>query len=269
MNNISILVTVYNEEERIVDFMRSFSWSNDIVVIDKSSTDKTVELAKIYNANVISVPYTDESARIANLGIEATKNEWVMMVTASDIIHPKLAQKLIETVNLPNFEYDVISMPYAILVFGIKDKRSPWYNTRENKLARKSVIKFSDRVHEERGTSSKRVYSLPDSETEVLAHLTHRNLDTFFEHHIRYCRLETNKYDDESGIDKVWKEIIKACKLVFLERKTYKIKDDGMAIALAYISYFIMKYLFVWQKFRGKGEQNYKKMREEFNPVND
>ena len=158
MKNISIFAIMYNEEERIEDFLQSFSWSDDIVLVDKSSTDNTVQLAKKYNATIVSVPYTDKVEEIANAGIEKTKHEWVMLVTLSDIIHPKLAQKLLDTVNLPNFDYDVISMPYAIYVFGIKNSRSPWYNTRESKLAKKSVIKISDRVHEERGTTSKKIY---------------------------------------------------------------------------------------------------------------
>lgn len=264
MNNISIFVTVYNEEERIVDFLRSFSWSDDIILLDKSSTDRTVELAKPFNPTIVSIPYSDQTASDSTKCIALAKNEWVMMVTASDVIHPKLAKRLLEAVNRPDFEYDVITMPYSIYVFGIKDARSPWYSTRENKLARKSVISLSDRVHEERGTTSNRVFNIEGPEGEALLHLTHRNIETFFEHHLRYCRLEANKYTDESGVKKSFKEIIEACKLVFLRKKSFRMGEDGRALGLAYISYFIMKYLYVWQKFHGKGESEYKRIRAEF-----
>lgn len=255
---ISVFAIVYNEEERIVDFLRSFSWSDDIVLVDKSSTDRTVELARPFGPTVISVPYTDEVARLASAGLEATKNEWVMMATASDVIHPKLARRLLDAINEPGFDYDAISMPYSIYVFGIKDPRSPWYATREDKLARKSVIRFSDRVHEERGTSPSKTYSLPSDEGEELLHLTHRNLDVFFEHHLRYCRLEADKYVDEGGMKAALGEILKACKTVFLDKKSHKMGPDGMALGIAYISYFMMKYLFIWQKFRAKGDEAYR-----------
>lgn len=261
--NISVFAIIYNEEDRIEDFLRSFSWSDDIVLVDKSSTDRTLKRAEPFKPTIISVPYTDKVARLADLGLAAAKNDWVMMATASDIIHPGLAKKLLEAVNTEGFDYDVITMPYSIYVFGIKDARSPWYSTRENKLARKSAIRFSDRVHEERGTDSPKVYDLPDNEDEALLHLTHRNLDTFFEHHIRYCRLETDKYSDPSAIKETFKEVINACKLVFFKKKSYKLGVDGLALGMAYISYYIMKYLFVWQKFRGKGEETYAKIKSE------
>ena len=269
LKNITILTIVYNEEDRIEDFLGSFSWSNDIILVDKSSTDKTIELAMPYNPTIITVPYTDEAARLSNLGLAAAKNDWVMMATASDVIHPKLAAKLLQAINTEDFEYDVISMPYSIYVFGIKDKRSPWYNTRENKLARKSAIRFSDRVHEERGTSSTKVYYLPENEEEALLHLTHRNLDIFFEHHLRYCRLETQKYSDPSELKKAWREVLQACKLVFLKKRTYRLGEDGLALGIAYISYFIMKYLFIWQKFRGRGEVEYARIKEELARIGD
>jgi glycosyltransferase involved in cell wall biosynthesis len=257
-----VLAGVYNEEERIEGFLRSFAWSDDIIIIDKSSTDRTRDIIQAHKANLITVPYTDDAARLGYLGIEQAKNEWVFMVTASDLIHPALARRLLELINQDEFPYDVIRMPYAMYVFGIKDRRSPWYSKWEQKLARKSAISFADRVHEERGVTSTRVFAMDPDEVEILYHLTHRNLDTFFEHHLRYCKLETRKYDFPESLREIRKEIWAACKLVFIRRKTYRIKDNGWALGLAYISYFIMKYLFVWQKFYGRGEETYQRIRE-------
>jgi len=263
VNNISVLAIVYNEEDRIVDFLRSFIWSNDIILIDKSSSDKTVELARNYSAKIIRVPYTEEVAKLAEMGLSIACNEWVLMATASDIMHPNLAKKILGLINKADFDYDVIEMPYSIYVFGIRDKRSPWYTEWENKLAKKKVIKYSNRVHEERGVLSAKKYRMEYSETDILYHLTHRNIDTFFEHHLRYCKLEADKITDETGVRTAFKQILRACKLVFIERKTYKIKKDGMALGLAYISYFIMSYLFIWQKFYAKGEKTYENIKKD------
>jgi (heptosyl)LPS beta-1,4-glucosyltransferase len=196
------------------------------------------------------------------LGLAAAKNEWILMATASDLIHPRLARKLLDAINSEEFDYDVISMPYSIYVFGIKDRRSPWFKTHEDKLARKSVVSVSDRVHYERGSNSSRVYRMPDSDDEILYHLTHRNIDVFLEHHNRYCKLETDQYSDPSSIKEAFRDILRACKLVFLEKRSYKLGTDGLALGVAYISYFMIKYLFIWQKFRGRGEKTYSEIRD-------
>lgn len=45
-NNISVVVVVYNEEGRIENFLKSFLWADEIIVVDKSSTDRTIEIAR-------------------------------------------------------------------------------------------------------------------------------------------------------------------------------------------------------------------------------
>jgi glycosyltransferase involved in cell wall biosynthesis len=48
MKNISVVTTVFNEETRIENLIKCFSWSDDLIIIDKSSTDKTEEIINKY-----------------------------------------------------------------------------------------------------------------------------------------------------------------------------------------------------------------------------
>ncbi len=45
MSNISVIALVYNEEKRIRNLLDTLAWSDDVILIDKSSTDRTVEIA--------------------------------------------------------------------------------------------------------------------------------------------------------------------------------------------------------------------------------
>lgn len=261
--NISVIAVVYNEAHRIESFLKSFLWCDDLIIVDKSSTDNTRDIVLEYTQNLITVPYSDTGDEL-QFGVDQAKNEWIMTLTASDIIHPALVDKMLKLINTENFEYDVIAIPYALYVFGIRDsKRSPWHSTAKRLLLKKTALKLSKIVHKEYSTVSKNIYKMEFSADENLYHLTHENMSSFFERHNRYTRLEAELFDDEkTALKECFKEVIHSLKFVVLKKKSYLLGWDGVALGLAYISYFIMKYLYVWEKFRCKGPLVYADIRK-------
>lgn len=262
--NISVIAVVYNEAHRIEYFLKSFQWSDDLIIIDKSSTDNTRDIVLRYTQNLITVPYSDTGDE-GKYGVEIAKNEWVMTLTASDTIHPALVTDLLQLINSDRFEYDVISLPFALYVFGIRDpKRSPWHTTRKNLLMKKSALKLSTEVHHEYSISSDKIYKMDYSDKENLYHLTHENMESFFERHNRYTRLEAELlHDERTALRASLKDLFVSIKFVLFKKKSYLLGWDGIALGLAYISYFIMKYLYVWEKFRGRGPARYLDIRNE------
>jgi glycosyltransferase involved in cell wall biosynthesis len=59
---ISILILTFNEEKNLPECLQSFAWSDDIVVLDSFSTDRTVEIAKAGGARVIQRHFDNWSA---------------------------------------------------------------------------------------------------------------------------------------------------------------------------------------------------------------
>jgi len=269
MINISVIAVVYNEEERIENFIKCFLWSDDLTIIDKSSTDKTEEIVKKYispNVHYIKVPYFDhlppDDIKDSIDLLKLAKNEWFMPITASDLIDHKLVDIINKVINTDNFNYGVIGLPYKMYTFGICDKHSPWSYKEQyiNTVYKKDQFVSSNQVHKERDSSGK-VFRINDLNNGYFYHLTHRNLDIFYERHLRYSVLETNKHDDPKIARKeTMRGVLRAIKRTFFTKKTYKLGWDGMALTLAYISYYIMTYLAVWQKFNKKGESVYQEI---------
>ncbi len=263
-NNITVITVVYNEEERIETLLKSMQWSDDIIVVEKSSTDKTKEIALRYTQNVITVPYSDTGDE-TKYGVKVAKNEWVMTVTASDIMHPKLAGKLLELVNNEkiNTHYDIIRFPFQMGALGIIDKHSPWYFPLKPWLCKKSVLVTKNEVHREVSFSSNRIYKMKKSNTEAMFHLTHQDLDSFFERHLRYTKAETKKYDSKvKGLLTALKEMFLAIIWLIFYKRVWLLGWNGIALAFAFLSYYMMKYLFIWEKFEGKGAGKYKKLQD-------
>ena len=267
MKNITVYTLVYNEEARIENLLRNCLWSDDIIVYDKSSTDKTRELASKYPCRVIKVPYYDAGAGLAKNIVNDAKNEWILALQCSDIIHPGLVNKILELINNPDFDYERIGFPSITSVFGIYDKKSPWspnplWMTGRN-LFKKNVVVFTEVVHREIQFKTDKIYWLKPSSTEALFHLTHENLETFFERHNRYAKSESNLFETrQKGFLKCFFMIFVVAGWMIIKKRTLLLGWKGIFLFLAYLSYYINIFLYTYQKFEGRGEEDYKKIRE-------
>ena len=62
MNNydkvdVSILIPCKNEELNIERSLKSVRWANEVFVVDSESTDKTIEIAKRFDTEIIQFKY--------------------------------------------------------------------------------------------------------------------------------------------------------------------------------------------------------------------
>ncbi len=264
MKNITVYTLVYNEEARIENLLKNLLWSDDIIIYDKSSTDKTRDIAAKYPCRVIRVPYFDTGSGHTKNIVNDAKNEWLLHLSCSDIIHPSLVSKMLNLINKNNFNYDVIAFPYVVGALGIFDKRSPWDSIPLKKyLFKKSVAVSSEIIHQELTFSSDKVYKMEKSRTEAVFHLTHENLDTFFERHIRYTKAEAKKYKTRTiGYWKCLGRFFAAIFWMIFYKRVLFMGWKGLALFFAFLSYFMMEFLFTWEKFDGKGKDVYDKLRD-------
>ncbi len=94
--NVSILILTLNEEENIQQCLDSVSWSNDIVVLDSGSLDKTVLLAKKKGARVITRSF-DNWASHQNWAMKKIKfkNPWVFYLDADERMMSELKEEIL------------------------------------------------------------------------------------------------------------------------------------------------------------------------------
>jgi glycosyltransferase involved in cell wall biosynthesis len=94
MNSLSVVIITRNEERNIVDCIQSAKLiSDDIIVVDASSKDQTVNLAVECGARVVATTWKSYGAS-RNLGAEKAKNDWILALDADERISRKLAQSI-------------------------------------------------------------------------------------------------------------------------------------------------------------------------------
>jgi glycosyltransferase involved in cell wall biosynthesis len=246
-NEISAILCVFNEEMRIRNILENLLWCDDIIIVDKSSTDRTVEVANNYNCRIISCPYSDTGDEF-KFGIDVSKHDWILILTASDLLGSKLPRKLNNVIR--DTKFDAVSIPVKFYTFGISNrKHSPWCADRKILLSKKTNINTSKTVHKEILINTHNIYLLRDNGKDYIHHLTHPNLNLFLERHIRYAKLEANDYIEagESLYTILWR-IIKSFFFTILKKKTWLLGRKGLLLILGYTLYPILILMYYIEK---------------------
>ena len=85
MSNVSVLVLTLNEEVNIAACLETLKWSDDVVVLDSLSSDRTMAIAGAAGAQVISRSFDNWSAHqnwaVRNIQF---RNPWVLYLDADE-----------------------------------------------------------------------------------------------------------------------------------------------------------------------------------------
>jgi glycosyltransferase involved in cell wall biosynthesis len=89
---VTVIIAVKNEEKNIGKCLDSLKPSSHIVVIDSGSTDKTVEITKQKNVEVIQFKYQGAYPKKRQWALENVliKSPWVLLLDADEVVPPEL-----------------------------------------------------------------------------------------------------------------------------------------------------------------------------------
>jgi glycosyltransferase involved in cell wall biosynthesis len=187
MCGVSVLILTLNEENNLAECIDSCAWSDDIVVFDSMSADRTVEIAREKGARVLERRFDNYAGqRNAALTTVEYKHPWVLMVDADERVPPDLAAEIQSTVAAAGEHVALYRMRRKDHFLGKWLRRSSGYPTWFGRLVRLGRIRVEREVNEE---------YIADGRIEHLeSHLHHfpfnRGIAYWFERHNRYSTME-------------------------------------------------------------------------------
>lgn len=116
----SVLVLTRNEEFNIDACLRTLSFTDDIVVLDSLSTDRTLEVARSFpNVRTVQRPF-DTEWKQRNFGLHEIeyKNPWVYICDADERVPAELAEELLRVVSDPSAEHAAYRLRYKNIYMG-------------------------------------------------------------------------------------------------------------------------------------------------------
>jgi tetratricopeptide (TPR) repeat protein len=92
---LSLCMIVKDEEEMLPRCLAAVAPAVDeIVIVDTGSTDRTIEIAHEWGANVIEHPWTGSFAEARNVSFEAATGDWIMYLDADEVLVADDVKKL-------------------------------------------------------------------------------------------------------------------------------------------------------------------------------
>lgn len=226
MQRISVTLATYNEEKNIAGCLESVkNLADEIVIVDGTSKDKTVEIARDLGAKVI----VRENPKIFHINKQIANDNatmpWILQMDADEKITPELAAEIKEKIKNENVNgYWIPRKNYFLGRFLMKGGQYPDYTIR---LYRKNKGKLPQKdVHEQA-----EVEGVVEYLKHPMLHYPYESFSNYVFKWRRYNSIFADQINDE------------------------KKKKNAFARAWMFPNYLIIKpiYWFVWTYGRHKG----------------
>ena len=93
MARFSVAVVVLNEEERLRACLESVVWSDELVVVDAGSSDKTVAIAREFTDRVLFRAWDGYGAQ-KNFALGQCREDWVLSLDADERVSDTLREEI-------------------------------------------------------------------------------------------------------------------------------------------------------------------------------
>lgn len=249
IENLTALVTTFNEEANLQDCLESISFAGKIMVVDSFSTDHTKKIAARYTEWILEHEYVTP-ARQKNWALPQVDTEWVLIIDADERVSPELEERIRRELESPRADgYDIKRKSFF---FGRLIKYCGWQRDYVMRLFRTAKGRYPDiHVHEAIELDGKVVRL-----KEPLYHHTYHSFEQYFEKFERYTTWAALDLEARGKRSTRWKMFVKPIGR-FLRQYFFQFGfldgSEGLVLCrLAAMSVFT-KYAKLWELQRKKG----------------
>ena len=193
MNKLSVVLATYNEEEnlpRCLDSVKDLAY--EIVIVDGTSKDKTVEIARKYQAKVLVTTNPPNFHINKQKAIDRATGDWVLQLDADEVVSRELSEEIKKVLASGGKEngYWMPRKNFFLGRFLMKGGQYPDYTVR---LYRKGKGELPQKdVHEQAVIEGKVGYL-----KEALLHYPYKDFAFYRKKWMRYNHLFASQIHDE------------------------------------------------------------------------
>lgn len=250
-NLLSVVVSVYNGEDVLEDCLKSAVFADEIVVINNSSTDKTLEIARKYTDRVFTRPNNIMLNVNKNFGFSKATSDWIFSLDADERITPGLKEEILSTINSQSTS-DGYWVPRKNIIFGKWIEHTGWYPDHQLRLFKNGTGKFpEEHVHE--------MVKVEGKVGNLNEHIVHYNYDSTSQFLQKLGAIYGPNEADQlikKGYVFDWRDAIRFPVKEFLSRffarEGYKDGLHGLMLSFLMAFYHLIVFSYVWEKQKFK-----------------
>lgn len=167
---LSIAIITKNEEARLSDCLKSVSFSDEVLVVDSGSSDKTVEVAKSFGARVLIEEWRGFSGQ-KQFAVDQCRHDWVLILDADERIPERSALTIRQEMARNDPEIVAYSFRRKNYLHGRWIKHCGWWPDRIVRLVHRKKGGFDGRPVHEMWTADGKVKALD----AIIEHVSFRN----------------------------------------------------------------------------------------------
>ena len=256
-STLSVAIITHNEEENLPRTLASVRMADEIVVVDSGSTDRSVEIAKLFGAKIF-VETWKGFARQKNSAIDKCVGTWVLSLDADEELTEELQAEIrgmLEADDLVTPQIDGYRLRLRHVFLGRWMRYGGYYPDMKLRLFRRvtssGVSHFSDRPVHESVHVSGRVEEL----SKDFLHHGYPNLELYLEHMNRYSTLGARINAEKGRTSRSWPAFCWNVALVplltfvwnYIFRLGFLDGREGLLLHLYHSAYISWKYAKAWQ----------------------
>ncbi len=141
---ISVFIITKNEEDKIERCLREVQWTDEIVIVDSNSTDKTIAIAKKYTKKIIKKEFNGYGQQ-KQAAIERCTHNWILEIDADEIVTQELKKEIKTLQENPEKMNSVSAYIITRQEYFLK---KPLMISKIPRLYKKSMVHYKGTIHE-------------------------------------------------------------------------------------------------------------------------
>ena len=197
---ITCALTCYNEEARIGHVLaHAVQWADEVLVINKGSTDKTVEICASHGdrVKVVDFPYAEQGDDDPQAYFAGATYDWLFVITCSEVPTRKIIEAARKILQHSADEIDIVFVPRKIYSFGEYHPTSPWSIAYYPFLIQRKRALLSKKIHANfTAADPTRVATIAYADDCCVHHFTHASAASYMETVGKYVKIEVGQLKD-------------------------------------------------------------------------
>ena len=194
---LSAFVIAYNRQAIIGTCLKALAFADELIVIDKGSTDATAAIASTLADRVISVPWTPTVEETRDFAAAQCAHDWVLFLDDDECLSPEAVRFIDAELAAPRA--DIYLLPQRHYIMGRHDERAYYWPEYQIRCFRRGAVTFTDRVHGGTRLLSDHVHSITPEDGVCIHHLSHRDVAHFIDKANRYTSQPDRVRDMQAG----------------------------------------------------------------------
>jgi glycosyltransferase involved in cell wall biosynthesis len=193
---ISGFVVAYNRAALIGTCLRSLRFVDELIVIDKSSTDDTPAIARRYADRVLTVPWSPTVEETREFALRQCRHDWIAFLDDDEMLSPEAITYLHSARTA-----DIVALPLRHWILGAFDADAYYWPEHQIRFFRRGAVEFGRVVHGGIAVRADRVEHVSDKTQIFIEHLSHLDTEQWIERTNRYTSRPQRVGSEPEGAD--------------------------------------------------------------------